>query len=228
MIGKIINSLKENNLFDNTLIIYASDHGEQIGERDLWWKQTFYEESVKVPLIMSWKDKLPRNQRRKQILNLVDLTATIIDAGQGMELSSIDGQSFIDTAICNKNKSKNETFSEFCMDNSLSWSDTKEPHLSRMIRSDNWKFIYYHGYNNQLFNLKTDPDEMNNLSGLKEYSKIETKLLNKILKHWKPVKIKKIMDTKINDKKILKAWAQSVQPSDNYKWKTKAEDNWLE
>ena len=36
------------------------------------------------------------------------------------------------------------------------------------------------------------------------------------------------MDSKINDKKILKAWAQSVQPSDNYKWKTKAEDNWLE
>lgn len=228
LIGKIINSLKENNLFENTLIIYASDHGEQIGERDLWWKQTFYEESVKVPLIMSWKDKLPCNQRRKQILNLVDLTATIIDAGQGMALSSIDGKSFLSTAICNKNGRKNETFSEFCMDNSLSWSDTKEPHLSRMIRSNDWKFVYYHGYNNQLFNLKNDPDEMNNLSGLKEYSKIETKLINKILKNWRPLKIKKIMDSKINDKKILKAWAQSVQPLDNYKWKTKAEDNWLE
>ena len=72
------------------------------------------------------------------------------------------------------------------MDNSLSWSDTKEPHLSRMIRTDDWKFIYYHGYNNQLFNLKNDPDEMQNLSGLKEYSKIETKLNEKILKDWKP------------------------------------------
>ena len=123
MIGKIINSLEENNLKYTNYLCFRPC--EQIGERDLWWKQTFYEESVKVPLIMSWKDKLPRNQRRKQILNLVDLTATIIDAGQGMELSSIDGQSFIDTAICNKNKSKNETFSEFCMDNSLSWSDTK-------------------------------------------------------------------------------------------------------
>ena len=180
-IGKIINSLKENNLYDNTLIIYASDHGEQIGERDLWWKQTFYEESVKIPLIMSWKDKLPCNERRKQILNLVDLTATIVDAGEGMELHNIDGKSFLNIAINKKHKSKNETFSEFCMDNSLSWSDTKEPHLSRMIRTDDWKFIYYHGYNNQLFNLKNDPDEMKNLSGLKEYSKIETKLNEKIL-----------------------------------------------
>ena len=114
------------------------------------------------------------------------------------------------------------------MDNSLSWSDTKEPHLSRMIRTDDWKFIYYHGYNNQLFNLKNDPDEMQNLSGLKEYSKIETKLNEKILKDWKPQKIKKTIESKINSKKILKAWAQSVQPPDKYKWETKAEDNWLE
>ena len=227
-IGKIINSLKENNLYDNTLIIYASDHGEQIGERDLWWKQTFYEESVKIPLIMSWKDKLPCNERRKQILNLVDLTATIVDAGEGMELHDIDGKSFLNIAINNKHKSKNETFSEFCMDNSLSWSDTKEPHLSRMIRSDDWKFNYYHGYNNQLFNLKDDPDEMNNLSGLKEYSKIEIKLIKKILKDWRPQKIKKTIESKIHSKKILKAWAQSVNPPDKYKWETKAEDNWLE
>lgn len=226
-IGQIIKTLKDNDLLENTLIIYASDHGEQIGERDLWWKQTFYEESVKVPLIMSWKDKLPCNERRQQILNLVDLTATIVNAGQGIELPNIDGKSFLNTAINNNHKSKNETFSEFCMDNSLSWSDTKEPHLSRMIRSDDWKFVYYHGYNNQLFNLKNDPDEMNNLAGLKEYSKIETKLINKVLKDWKPSKIKKTMDSKINTKKILKAWAQSVQPPDKYKWETKPEDNWL-
>ena len=219
--------MKENNLYDNTLIIYASDHGEQIGERDLWWKQTFYEESVKIPLIMSWKDKLPCNERRKQILNLVDLTATIVDAGEGMDCLILMGKAF-KYAINKKHKNKNETFSEFCMDNSLSWSDTKEPHLSRMIRTDDWKFIYYHGYNNQLFNLKNDPDEMQNLSGLKEYSKIETKLNEKILKDWKPQKIKKTIESKINSKKILKAWAQSVHPPDKYKWETKAEDNWLE
>ena len=227
-IGQIIKTLKDNDLLENTLIIYASDHGEQIGERDLWWKQTFYEESVKVPLIMSWKDKLPCNERRKQILNLVDLTATIVNAGQGIELPNIDGKSFLNIAINNNNKSKNETFSEFCMDNSLSWSNTKEPHLSRMIRSDDWKFIYYHGYDNQLFNLKNDPDEMNNLASLKEYSKIETLLINKVLKDWTPSKIKKTMNGKINTKKILKAWAQSVQPPDRYKWETKPEDNWLE
>ena len=69
---------------------------------------------------------------------------------------------------------------------------------------------------------------MKNLASLKEYSKIETLLINKVLKDWTPSKIKKTMNGKINTKKILKAWAQSVQPPDKYKWETKPEDNWLE
>ena len=228
LIGQIIKTLKDNDLFENTLIIYASDHGEQIGERDLWWKQTFYEESVKVPLIMSWKDILPKNERRKQIFNLVDLTATIVEAGDGIKLPFIDGKSFLKTILENTDNSEKETFSEFCMDNSLSWSKEKEPHLSRMIRSNDWKYIYYHGYNNQLFNLKSDPDEMNNLAGLKDYSKIEARLKNKLLNEWDPLKIKETIKKKSYSKKILKEWAKSVQPPDQYKWETKIEDNWLE
>ncbi|MYK41419.1 MAG: sulfatase-like hydrolase/transferase, partial [Gemmatimonadetes bacterium] len=49
LIGQIIAALRENDLEENTLILYTSDHGEQVGEHGLWWKQTFYEDSVKVP-----------------------------------------------------------------------------------------------------------------------------------------------------------------------------------
>ena len=226
-IGSIMDTLEEYNLLDNTLIIYASDHGEQIGERDLWWKQTFYEESVKVPLIMSWKGVLPKNERRKQILNLVDLTATIIEAGQGMKLPFIDGKSFLNIAQDNNIKNKNETYSEFCMDGSLSWSKGKKPLLSRMVRYHDWKYVYYHGYDSQLFNLDLDPDEVNNLAGLKDYEKIEKKLKNKLLNEWNPIEIEDVINKKSFSKKILKAWAESVQPADKYKWETKVEDNWL-
>ena len=192
-IGCIMNTLEECNLLDNTLIIYASDHGEQIGERDLWWKQTFYEESVKVPLIMSWKGVLPKNERRKQILNLVDLTATIVEAGQGMKLPFIDGESFLNIAKEDNTKTKNETYSEFCMDGSLSWSEGKKPLLSRMLRHHDWKYVYYHGYDSQLFNLNLDPDEVNNLAGLKDYEKIEKKLENKLLNEWNPLEIEDVI-----------------------------------
>jgi choline-sulfatase len=49
LIGQILTALRENDLEENTLIVYSSDHGEQVGEHGLWWKQTFYEDSVKVP-----------------------------------------------------------------------------------------------------------------------------------------------------------------------------------
>ncbi len=227
-IGEIINALEKNNLIDNTLIIYASDHGEQIGERDLWWKQTFYEESVKIPLIMSWKDVLPKNHRRNQILNLIDLTATIIEAAEGIELPFIDGKSFLNIAKDDCKNINNETYSEFCMDNSLSWSKEKEPLISRMIRSNEWKYNYFHGYNSQLFNLNSDPDEMINLSGHKKFQKIESELKNKLLNYWNPKEIRELIRKKSITKNILKTWAEKIQPPDKYKWETKAEDNWLE
>ena len=62
MIGQILTALRENGLDENTLILYSSDHGEQVGEHGLWWKQTFYEHSVKVPAILSWRGALPEGR----------------------------------------------------------------------------------------------------------------------------------------------------------------------
>ena len=62
MIGQILTALRQNELLDNTLIIYMSDHGEQAGEHGLWWKQTFYEHSAKVPAILSWPGQPARRQ----------------------------------------------------------------------------------------------------------------------------------------------------------------------
>ena len=59
MIGRILTALRENDLADNTLVVYSSDHGELVGEHDLWMKRTFYEESAKVPAIVSWPGVLP-------------------------------------------------------------------------------------------------------------------------------------------------------------------------
>ena len=96
-----------------------------------------------------------------------------------------------------------------------------------MLRYHDWKYVYYHGYDSQLFNLNLDPDEVNNLAGLKDYEKIEKKLENKLLNEWNPLEIEDVINKKSSSKKILKAWAESVQPADKYKWETKVEDNWL-
>ena len=53
-IGEVLHCLADEGLADDTLIVYTTDHGDQLGERGLWWKHTLYEDSVRVPLILRW------------------------------------------------------------------------------------------------------------------------------------------------------------------------------
>ena len=225
-IGKILDRLEALGLTDNTLIVYASDHGDQLGERDLWWKQTFYDQSAKVPLILSWPGHLPEGEKRPHIVNLVDLSATLVDAGGGPGLPNIDGKSLLPIARNSSAAWENETFSEYCTDGLQAWSGGRVLQ-SRMIRSGNWKYNYYHGSPHQLFDLDSDPDEMINLIDDPECQEIAEGLKCKILNDWDPNEIDSIIRARNPEKAILKAWASHVKPADNYKYETRAEDNWL-
>ncbi len=225
-IGKILDKLEDLGLAENTLIIYTSDHGDQLGQRGLWWKQTFYEESVKVPLIMKWPGTLPAGERRSQIVNLVDLSAAITEAGQAPELPACDGVSLLRLATGEQTQGPDETYSEYCTDGLLAWSGGRVLQ-SRMIRSGDWKFNYYHGGPHQLFNLKSDPDEMHNLIDDRASAIIAGGLQEKLLSGWDPDKINRQIEAGNRQKAILKSWAQAVKPRDQYKWPTKMEDNWL-
>ena len=80
MIGRILGALEAAGLVENTLVLYTSDHGEQAGEHGLWWKQTFYEDSVRVPAILAWPGRLPEGQRCGRVTSSLDLNATLLDA----------------------------------------------------------------------------------------------------------------------------------------------------
>ena len=163
MIGQILDRLETLGLAENTLVIYASDHGDQIGERGLWWKQTFYDESVKVPLILSWPEVLPEGERRGQIVNLIDLGPTMLDALGAPALPNVQGRSFLEVAKDGGTPWCDETFSEYCTDGMSPWTGS-EPVQQRMLRAGRWKLVYYHGYPPQLFDLEADPHELHDLA----------------------------------------------------------------
>ena len=62
-IGRLIQALKDTGQFENTVIVYTSDHGEMAGEHGLWWKNSFYEQASRVPIIFSWSGRIQSNQR---------------------------------------------------------------------------------------------------------------------------------------------------------------------
>ncbi len=227
MIGRILDKLEATGLDENTLVIYCSDHGDQLGERGLWWKQTFYDESVKIPLIMTWPGIIPEGESRNQVVNLTDLAATILDACEAPALPDSDGRSFLQVARDPSRLWLNETYSEYCTDGMAPWT-TPVPVQQRMIRFGKWKLIYYHGYQSQLFDLEADPREINDLADDPSYRDIRDGLSAKILANWKPEAIIADMAAKRESKELLKSWSRSVLPPDCHRWKLLEEDNWLD
>ncbi len=227
MIGEVLDALKRNGLADNTLIVYSTDHGDQIGERGLWWKHTFYEESVRVPLIMSWPGNLPKGERRRQVVNLVDVTATMLEALGAPALPHAQGRSFLDVARDAKAPWTDETVSEYCTDEIPVWTGGMAVR-QRMLRSGDWKLIYYHGYRPQLFNLAADPDELRDLGDDLAFAPVRDRLLERLLSDWSPDVIDSRMKARRRDKDIIGAWARGTNPANSHVWPTRPEQNRLD
>ena len=226
MIGRILDRLETQGLADNTLIVYVSDHGDQIGERGLWWKQTFYDESAKIPLILSWPGVLPEGERRGQVVNLIDLAATLLDAANAPALPNAEARSFLGVARDGRHPWIDETFSEYCTDGMAPWTGP-EPVQQRMIRQGRWKLIYYHGLPPQLFDMESDPRETLDLAADPAYRDIRDALTARVLADWDPEAVIRTMATRRRDKELLRDWSRAVTPADAFRWKLREEDNWL-
>ncbi|MBT3359299.1 MAG: sulfatase-like hydrolase/transferase [Rhodospirillales bacterium] len=227
MIGCILDKLEELGLAENTLVVYTSDHGDQLGERGLWWKQTFYDESAKIPLLMSWPGTLPQGQHRGQVVNLIDLAATLLEAADAPPLPDADGRSFLQVARDGNRPWIDETFSEYCTDGVAPWT-LPTPTRQRMIRTDRWKLNYYDGYRAQLFDMQNDPGETRDLALDPEFADLRDALIARVLVDWNPEKIADELAAKIPRKELLRDWSRAVKPADTYRWKIREEDNWLE
>lgn len=226
MIGQILERLDALGLAENTLIVYASDHGDQIGERGLWWKQTFYDESVKVPLILSWPGVLPAGERRAQIVNLIDLGPTMLEALSAPALPHAQGRSFLAVARDAATPWSDETFAEYCTDGMAPWTGP-QPIQQRMVRSGRYKLVYYHGERPQLFDLEADPKELHDLAADPGHAAVRAALTARVLADWDPAAIARTMAGRVADKRLLQAWAREVRPPETHHWEVKMDDNWL-
>jgi len=222
LIGEIIEALERNGLADNTLILYSSDHGEQVGEHGLWWKQTFYEEAVRVPAILSWPGVLPEGQHCKRVVSALDLNATMLDAMGAPRLPRSEGRSLLPLLAAGNGPApewEDVAFSEYCTD---------EGCLHRMVRQGPWKLNYYHGQEPQLFNLEDDADEMRDRAGDPGCRGIREELTDCVLEGWDPDQIGSRMAALQRDQPILTKWARQVRPPDQYRWALRPEMDYLD
>ena len=226
MIGQIIEALHDNDLADNTLIVYTSDHGDMVGEHGLWWKHVFYEESAKVPLIMSWAGQIEPGQQCDRVVSALDVNATILDALNAPPLPNSPGRSLLPLIQDDVGSVEwdDVAYTEYCADQ---FAPVDECFL-RMVRQDEWKLVYYHGYEPQLFNLKDDPDELIDRADDPGCKSILDDLTGQVLTDWNPERIREKMAQKRADVKILTAWTENTQPKESIRWDYRPEMNRLE
>ena len=225
MIGQILHALVENGLDDNTLIIYTSDHGDMQGEHGLFWKHVFYEESVRVPLILSWPGRIPPQQRCQQVVSALDVAATMLDAMEAPSLPNSAGRSFLSQieGLHDVPTWENVAFSEYCTDK----FGPPEGAYHRMIRREEWKYIHYHEHPSQLFNLREDPEELFDRSDDPGCRSILKDLRDEVLRDWDPENVQRKMAQKRADEPILVEWARHTGPEERYRWPMLREMNWL-
>ncbi|MBE0676004.1 MAG: sulfatase-like hydrolase/transferase, partial [Bacteroidales bacterium] len=158
-VGKIMERLDQLNLTQNTVVVFVSDHGEMLGAHGMRGKFCFYEESVRVPFIISYPGKIKPGTKINTPVSILNIFPTILDyAG----LTNIPSDGYSLRAVIEGGEPKYDfAVSEW------TWTNSNTPSL--MIRTSDWKLMTTHrsgGKNIEaLFDLKNDPYELNNLLG---------------------------------------------------------------
>ena len=159
-VAKLIATLKELGLFKSTLIIVAGDNGFLLGEHGLIDKRCMYEESIRIPWVMSCPELYGSSGKTvdRMILN-IDLAPTILEAAGVAVPEVMQGQSFLELPNRPDMAWRTAFFYEYF------WEQVyPETPTCLGIRTDRYKYVEYHGVwdTNELYDLQKDPKEMYN------------------------------------------------------------------
>ncbi|MBI1311472.1 sulfatase-like hydrolase/transferase [bacterium] len=167
-IGRILDTLHTTGQDKNTIVVFTSDHGLAVGSHGLRGKQSMYEHTIGVPLLMSGPG-IPAGEQRSAQCYLRDLFPTLADLARlDPPGDRIDGRSL--GPILRNEQSEIHPFVIGYFRN-----------FQRMIRDGHWKYIEYPEVNvTQLFDLAGDPNELNNLTAEKQYADQRRMLVEKL------------------------------------------------
>lgn len=193
-VGEILAALKSSGQAEDTIIIFCADHGEMLGERGMWFKQSLYEWSARVPLMISAPAKYAA-RRVRDCVSLVDLLPTLVGLGGGEVTLACDGESLVPSFTGGATR-----------DLAISDYSGIGPCLPyRMVRQGQFKLIYTHGHPDLLFDLEGDPDELQNLADDPVYSDTLSRLKFILMDGWNPDEIDQQIRTSQAERLFLKA-----------------------
>ncbi len=171
-LGVILDALEDSRFKDNTIVIFTSDHGYNLGEKENLFKNNLWERSTKVPLII-YDPREPVQKRVSEAVSLVDLYPTLTELagtdninGKGENSVGIDGESLVSLMQGDDDSDRH------ALTVVVQGSATK----NFSLRTRHWRYIRYSNGKEELYDHRVDPDEFTNLADRRETRKIKKQL----------------------------------------------------
>ena len=176
-IGKLLNYLDDNNLTENTVVIYTSDQGFFLGEHGWFDKRFMYEESFRTPLLIRYPKEIKKGSINSKLVQNIDFAPTVLDLAGVNIPDDMQGKSLV----------------PLFKDEKSTWRDALYYHYYEYpgihmvkrhygVRTERYKLIhfYYDIESWEMYDLKEDPQELNNIYGKEGYENIQMELHDKL------------------------------------------------
>ena len=148
-VGAMLDVLERRGLLENTYIVFTSDHGEMLGDHSMYTKQVPYEASVRIPLTMAGPG-IAQGLSSSALIELSDLNPTVCELAGLPQQENLDAKSFCDVLRHPSASHRDATLSAL-----RNW---------RMIRTERYKFVENFNDVAELYDLREDPGETNNIA----------------------------------------------------------------
>lgn len=195
------------------IFVYMSDHGDQLGERKLFGKQTFYEDSARIPLIMAGSG-INKGSVKKGPVSIMDIAPTVIELAEASNLPEPDGRSLVPQLFTEYDDVDRSIICEHILT-----KDENTHFVGRMIYQDAYKYIHFSDWDEEdlMFNIDEDPVEYTNI--ICENKEIGKKLKTCLTEGWNPDEILKRHLKRCEHHNILKKYGAVLKPEETERFK---------
>ncbi|MEM7477183.1 MAG: sulfatase-like hydrolase/transferase [Planctomycetota bacterium] len=175
-VGRILETLRERGTLENTLIVFTSDNGYFHWEHRRWDKRLAYEESMRIPMVLSFPGRIAADSTLEQLVGNIDFAPTVLDFAEIEIPAAMQGRSMKPLFEKESAPWRDCFFYEY-------WVDlVHEIPTTIAVRTKTHKLIHFPEIDDcdELYDLRADPHEMVNLAGDPEFSKLHSELKTKL------------------------------------------------
>jgi arylsulfatase A-like enzyme len=175
-LGRLFQVLKDVGEWENTIIVFTSDHGDMVGDHGFQKKGCrFYDGLVRVPLVFHWPQQYTQGVRSDALVELVDIYPTLMEAAGLTVDKKVQGRSLTSILTGKAAPGEHRTYVRSEYYDAL---DKEPADFATMIQDERYKLVVYHGHDlGELYDMKEDPCEFENLWHHPDYTQIKARLM---------------------------------------------------